>query len=86
MDETILSLKTKLWEKEREIAALKKKLDQSEKVCNRYSINSLQILWVICVKNWYFFVVSLALWYLPIFNKVFDSSIYYLLLYGVRTV
>uniref|UniRef100_A0A8C1UCA3 Adenylyltransferase and sulfurtransferase MOCS3 n=1 Tax=Cyprinus carpio TaxID=7962 RepID=A0A8C1UCA3_CYPCA len=31
MDDTILSLKTKLWEKEREIAVLKKKLDQSEK-------------------------------------------------------
>ncbi|XP_016300666.1 adenylyltransferase and sulfurtransferase MOCS3-like [Sinocyclocheilus anshuiensis] len=31
MDDTILSLKTQLWEKEREIAALKKKLDQSEK-------------------------------------------------------
>lgn len=37
MDDTILSLKTQLLEREREIAALKKKLHQVEKVCSRYS-------------------------------------------------
>jgi len=34
MDDTILSLKTQLLEREKEIAALKKKLHQMEKVCN----------------------------------------------------
>lgn len=43
MDDTILSLKTQLLEREREIAALKKKLHQMEKVCNSYSVNSANI-------------------------------------------
>lgn len=43
MDDTILSLKTQLLEREREIAALKQKLHQVEKVCSRYSVHSEQI-------------------------------------------
>ncbi len=45
MDDTVLSLKTQLLEKEREIVDLKKKLVQLEKVCANYLCKK----WYLCV-------------------------------------
>ncbi len=74
MDDTVLSLKTQLLEREREIVALKKKLVQLEKVCANYLCKKVLPL-----------CVSLALWYLIILTRVFDAS-YYVLLYEEKTV
>lgn len=49
MDDDILSLKKQLQEKDAEIAALKKKLEQTEKVCTRIHVPySIQHLTPVC--------------------------------------
>lgn len=73
MDDTVLSLKTQLLEREREIVSLKKKLVLLEKVCNYLCKKVLPLC------------VSLALWYLIILSRGFDAS-YYVLLYEEKTV